>query len=177
MVQRVRLLYGIVMLCALVCGTIASCGRSGKQSGTATIQEANRALKIRELPTLPPSVTSVQFWKGGAFAKYMNVKFTASPQEATDYFKRAGAEDYFEFQEQNGKYPIVATHALSDSPVTTQKPNLFELELKTGLRSEPWFKSVYDTRHGWYWSKLDVTGYQLYYDVDTQQFYIYWWYS
>ena len=167
-----------MMLCVLLCGTLASCGRSGKQSGAATIQQANTALKNRELPMLPLSVTSVQCWKGGVFAKYMNIKFRASPEEAIDYFRRAGAECYFEFQEEDGRYSVTATHPLTDSPVSAEKPSLFELEHKTGIADEPWFRSVYDIRHGWYSTSLrNPAGYQLYYDVDTQQFYIYWWYS
>jgi len=155
-----------------------SCGRSGKQPGAATIEEANAALTIRELPTLPPTVDSVQFWKGGVFAKYLNAKFTAAPEEALDYFRRAKAEGYFEFREDAGKYSVTATHVFTDAPMTAEKPRLFELEHNAGIRAEPWFRSVYDIRHGWYWTVPRVLGgYQLFYDVDTRQFYIYWWYS
>ncbi len=176
--QRARLCCGVVILCALVCGMTASCNRSGKQPGAAAIEEANAALKMRELPTLPPTVTSVQFWKGGVFAKYLNAKFPASPEEAIDYFRRAGAEGYFEFREEAGKYSVTATHPLTDSSMTAKKPSLFELEHDAGIRAEPWFRSVYDIRHGWCWTvPRELAGYQLYYDIDTRQFYIYWWYS
>jgi hypothetical protein len=178
MMQQAKPSCGVVMVCALLCGMIASCGRSDKQSGAATIEEANAVLEICELPTLPPSVTSVQCWKGGVFAKFLNVKFMAAPEEAIDYSRRAGAEGYFEFREDAGKYSVIAPHTLTDSPVTAENPGLFELQHKTGMASEPWFNSVYEIRHGWYWTSLrDIAGYQLYYDVDTQQLYIYWWYS
>lgn len=176
--QQAKPFYGLVILSALLCGMIASCGRSDKQSGAATIEEVNATLKMCELPTLPPSVASVQCWKGGVFAKFLNVKFMAAPEEAIDYFRRAGAEGYFEFREDAGEYSVAATHTLTDSPVTAEKPDFFELQHKTVMAAEPWFKSVYEIRHGWYWTSIrDIAGYQLYYDVDTQQLYIHWWYS
>lgn len=177
MMQQAKPSCGVVIVCALLCGMIGSCGRSDKQSGAATIEEANAALKICELPTLPPSVTSVQCWTGGVFAKFLNVKFTAAPEEAIDYFRRAGAEGYFEFREDAGKYLVTGTHSLTGSPVTAEKPDFLKLQ-HTAMASEPWFNSVYEIRHGWYWiSRRGLAGYQLYYDVDTQQFHIYWWYS
>ena len=47
----------------------------------------------------------------------------------------------------------------------------------TGLFSQPWFKSVYEIRHGWYYhyySQEGPTGYDLCYDLDSQQFHVYW---
>ena len=112
------------------------------------------------------------------FAKYMNVKFTASPDQALDFLRRAGAGYYSEFQVEGKTYRIVANHALTATPQSISTVSLSLLAQGTGMLSRPWFKSVYEIQHGWYYSVQNgVAGYDLYYDVDNQQLYVYWHYS
>jgi hypothetical protein len=143
------------------------------------IQRTNTALLLRKLPKLPDGATNVRCWTGGMFAKYMNVKFTASPDQALDYLRRASATHYLEFQIEGKEYRILATHLLATAPADPDRPELSCLTRKTGILSQPWFKSVYDIRHGWYyhyWRDAPAR-YTMYYDVDSQQFYVYWTYS
>ncbi len=82
----------MMVACSLLCGLLPSCDRSDEPvSDAAAIQRANTALSLRKLPKLPDGVTNVRCWTGGTFAKYMNVKFTASPDQALDYLRKAGA--------------------------------------------------------------------------------------
>jgi hypothetical protein len=141
-------------------------------------QRANAALSSTRLPVLPDGVTEVHFWAGGVFAKYMNVKFTASRDQALSYFKNAGAEYYCEFRLADGEYTIVQTHSLTDpGSSSVVEPSLLYMEIGIGYE-QPWFKSVHEIRHGWYYDSLQgVAGFQLYYDLDTQLFYVAWHYS
>jgi len=143
------------------------------------IQRANTALSLRRLPKLPDGATNVRCWTGGTFAKYLNVKFTASPDQALDYLRRADATHYLEFQIEGKDYRILATHSLTGAPADTDKPELWCLTNRTGILSQAWFKSVYDIRHGWYcrYGRGAPARCTLYYDVGAQQFYVYWTYS
>ena len=118
---------------------------------------------------------------GGAFAKYMNVKFTASPDQALDYLRRAGVPCYFEFQGEETGCRVVATHALLGAPEPSPETHCekgFFLLTEKGILAEPWFGTVYDIRHGWYYYWADwPTRYHVYYDLDSRQFYVYWMYS
>jgi hypothetical protein len=141
-------------------------------------QRANAALSSVQLPVLPNGVTNVKCWTGGSFAKFMNVKFTSSPAQALDYLKRVGAKYYFEFDSSEGIHRVSATHFLDAATTQVDKPNLIELNHRTGIASKSWFKSVYKIRCGWYYdSQRGAAGFQLYYDLDTRHFYIYWYCS
>lgn len=143
------------------------------------IQRANTALSLRKLPKLPDGAANVRCWTGGTFAKYMNVKFTASPDQALDYLRRANATHYLEFQIEGKDCRILATHSLTSASGDADRPELWCLTNKTGILSQLWFKSVYDIHHGWYYHYFRdaPTRYTIYYDLDRQQFYVYWTYS
>jgi hypothetical protein len=167
--------WGTIAVCSLLSGLLPSCNRSADQvSDAAMIQRTNAALSSRKLPVLPVDVTDVRCWTGGTFAKYMNVKFTASPDQALDYLRRASATHYLEFEIEGKNYRILATHLLTAAAPDSEKPELYCLTNKTGILSQPWFKSVYDIRHGWYYHyyRDAPARYNMYYDVDNQQFYV-----
>jgi hypothetical protein len=111
----------------------------------------------------------------------MNVKFTASPDQALDFLRRANAAYYLEFQIEGKQYRILATHALTAAPGDTDRPDLYMLTEKVGILSRPWFRSVYDIRHGWYYHHYYFrdapVSHYMFYDLDSQQFYVYWSYS
>jgi hypothetical protein len=172
--------WGMVGVWSLLCGLLGSCGRSTSPvPDTTVIQRTNAALSSRKLPVLPADATGVRCWIGGTFAKYVNVKFTASPDQALDYLRRAGAAYYYEFRIEEQEYRILATHVLTCAPGNSDRPLLYSLAHRAGIRAEPWFESVYDIRHGWYYHYFGdaPARYFLYYDVDSQQFYVYWSYS
>jgi hypothetical protein len=168
----------LVLLCGFLCGAPVACDRSSPQSRDAKmIQRANAALSSIKLPVLPDGVTEVHFWAGGVFAKYMNVKFKTSRDQALDYFKDVGAKCYFEFDSASGEYQFTATHFLTDSKdYSVVRPSLSDLREGIG-HEQPWFKSVFQIRHGWYYDSPGVAGFQLYYDLDEQEFYLSWHYS
>ncbi len=177
----------MAVLGTLVCAVLTSCGRStGQKPDTKLVQRANTTLSKVELPVLPEGITDLHYWAGGIFAKFINIKFTASRDQALDYFKRAGAPCYFEFEVREDKRPgdkyrFSATHSLTQDPVQTKPPVSFELNYGNGLALKRWFDSVYQIRHGWYYGprkKEDGNwGSELYYDLDTQVLYLYWHYS
>jgi hypothetical protein len=165
---------GVIALCA----ALPSCDRKTSETpGASTIQRANAVLSARKLPTLPEGVTIPQCWTGGVFAKYMNVKCTASPDQALDFLRRAGAGCYVEFRVEGKNSRIVANHVLAGTPESITTVNLSLLAQGIGMRTQPWFKSVYGIRHGWYYEDEGVTGYDVFYDLDNQQLYIFWHYS
>jgi len=168
----------MIVACSLLCGLLPSCDHSTDQvSDAKMIQRANVVLSSRRLPKLPDGATNVRCWTGGLFAKYMNVKFTASPDQALDFLRRAAAGCYLEFRVEGKNYRIVANHALATTPQSINTVSLSLLAKGTGMLSQPWFKSVYEIRHGWYYdyySQDGPTGYDVYYDLDSQQFYVYW---
>jgi len=177
--KRLRPPCNVVVPCALLCAVLTSCDRSAKEPpSTEVVQHTNAALSAAQLPLLPEGVADVHCWTGGVFAKYMNVKFTASPDQVLDYFRRSGAPYYFEFQADEQRHYVITTHFLAAFSDYIVKPSLYELTYKTGIGSQPWFRSVYDIGHGWHykWHK-GAAGCQLYYDLDTQQFYLYWYFS
>lgn len=177
--QRLEFSWGAVVVCALACGLLSSCdARSRGES--KSIRETNLALSMRKLPELPDGVTDARCWRGGTFAKYMSIKFTASADQALEYLRKTGAGYYIEFEIEGESPRILATHSLTGStPVDTGRPHLYPLVGRTGFHSKPWFKSIYDIRHGWYYH--DFRGapvyYYMFYDVDSRQFYVYWSYS
>ncbi len=169
-----------IVVCGLLSGLLPSCDRSTNAVPVATtVERANAALSSRRLPVLPVGLTDVCCWTGGTFAKHMNVKFAASPEQALDYLRRASATYYYEFQITGKEYHVVATHLLAADPASTDRPHLYFLTNRTGLLSQPWFKSVYDIHHGWYYHYFrDAPArYIMFYDLDSQQFYVYWSYS
>lgn len=174
-----RFSWGVIVLCGLLGIVLPSCDRSPAQVPDADmIQRTNVALSSRHLPKLPDGVTMARCWTGGMFAKYMNVKFTASPDQALDFLRRAGAGCYSEFQVEGKNCRIVANHALAATPQGVDTVGLSLLAKGTGMLSRPWFKSVYEIRHGWHYGLQDgIAGYDVYYDVDNQQLYVYWHYS
>ena len=180
--ERLKFPWGMIIVCGLLCGLLASCERSDDAVPDAVaIPRANTALSVRKLPKLPDGVTNVRCWTGGMFAKYMNVKFTASPDQALDFLRRAEATYYVEFQIEGKKSQVLATHSLSGTLGDTGKPELYMLAEKVGILSRPWFRNVYDIHHGWYYRYHEYQdapmGYYLFYDLDSQQFYVYWTYS
>jgi len=175
----------VMVLGGLACFVLTSCDRpAGQKPDAKALQRANATLLSVELPVLPEGITDLRYWAGGIFAKYMNVKFTTSPEQALDYFQRAGAACYFEFQAREGqhrkRYYVSATHFLGDSGDRGHPPDFIDLNGRGGLAVRRWFESVYDIRHGWYYGTTrgsDVWGCEFYYDLDTQVFYLYWHYS
>jgi hypothetical protein len=170
----------MVIVCCLLCGLSLSCDHSSHQVSSAErIRCANDALSSHKLAVLPHGITDADCWTGGTFAKYMNVKFSASADQALDYLRREGAACYLEFVIEGNQYRILATHSLTGASELIADPELFCIAKDIGIRSEPWFKSVYDIRHGWYYHNFRNAPerYTIYYDVDTQQMYIYWTYS
>ncbi len=128
---------------------------------------------------LANSVADVRYRVGGSFAKYLNVKFTASADQALNYLRRADAKCYIEFVIVGDQYRILATHSLTGTPEFISNPELFCIAKDIGIRSEPWFKSVYDIHHGWYYHNFEKAParYMIFYDIDSQQLYVYWTYS
>jgi hypothetical protein len=172
--RRARLSLRMIVVCSLLCGQLASCKRSTDVVPNATlIQRTNAALSSRKLPALPAGITDVRCWTGGMFAKYMNVRFSASPEQAV-----AGC--YLEFRIEGKECRVVANHPLVGTPEDIRRVSLSLLAKGTGMLSQPWFRSVYETRHGWYYdyfSQDGPTGYDIFYDLDNQQLYLYWSYS
>jgi hypothetical protein len=164
--------------CSLLCILLPSCNRRTEQvSNAVMIQRANTALSLRKLPKLPDGAADVRCWTGGTFAKYMNVKFAASPDQALDYLRRAGAGCYLEFEVEAKGYRIIANHSLTSTSERVKTLDLSLLAKGCGMLSQPWFRSVYEIRHGWYYNSFSQdgpTGYDLYYDLDSGQFYVYW---
>ena len=177
MIQLRSLLLAVMVVCSIA---LSSCDRSGDQKSAAeSLQHANQVLKGIKLPVLPEGVTDARCWTGGIFAKYVNVKFAASPDQALEYVRSSGAGFYYEFRINGTGYHIVASHSLGGTPGTGDETDLHMLVGKSGIIAEPWFKTVYDIRHGWayYYSADWPARYHMFYDVDSQQFYIYWCYS
>jgi hypothetical protein len=139
---------------------------------------ANQILSRIELPSLPDGVTEARSWAGGTFAKFVNVKFTASREQALAYLTAGEAAYYLELSTTDGKLAVAATHLLGTPRGTPDSVVPTSLELGTGIAAEPWFESVYQIRNGWFYEfREGITAYQFYYDLDTGQFYIYWSYS
>jgi hypothetical protein len=170
--------WGMVVVCGLACSLLSSCADpTSRRAEAHRLRQASAALVSRGLPALPVDVTDVRCWTHGLFAKYLNVKCTASPNQALDYLRRAGANYYLEFQREGQEYRILATHLLTAAPGATEKPDLSCLTDRTGFLAQSWFESVYDIRHGWYHhsSPPDTSlQYYLFYDLDSLQFYVYW---
>lgn len=178
--EQLRSAIVTMIVCCSLCGMLLSCNRSNPQVPPAeTIRRANNALSSRGLPVLPNSATDVHYRIGGSFSKYMNVKFTASADQALDYLHRIGASCYIEFVIEGDQYRILATHPLASASASISNPRLYCIAEHIGIRCEPWFRSVYDIRHGWYYHYVPRVAekYTIYYDVDNQQLYIYWTYS
>ncbi|MGE5296724.1 MAG: hypothetical protein ACM3VT_18040, partial [Solirubrobacterales bacterium] len=101
--------------------------------------------------------------------------------QAVDFFRGAGAACYLEFRIDGTQARVLATHPLTDASERIDDTELRCLVMKTGMFSKPWFKSVYDIRHGWHYYRFSQEeapiSLSLFYDVDTRQFYIYWSYS
>lgn len=171
--------WGIVIVCGLACCLLSSCGDSFSQKADASrMRRANAALSARRLPVLPADVTDVRCWTHGISDKYLNVRCTASPNQALDYFRRAGATSYAEFRIEGPECRILATHLLMAAPGVTDKPDLSCLTDRTGFVAQDWFESVYDIRHGWCYQRRYPPNasarYTLLYDLDSLQFYVYW---
>jgi len=182
--NELRIPEAVLVLCGLLCVALTSCDRStGQKPDAKVLQRANATLSGVELPVLPEEITDLRYWAGGVFAKFINIKFTTSREQALDYFQRAGATCYLEFAEREDQhrdiYRVLATHFLGESHEGAELPDSTELNMidRAGRR---WFESVYEIRHGWYYySERDgrLWECELYYDLDTQVFYLYWHYS
>lgn len=180
--EKVSCLRRVVILCALMGAMVASCKRSAPALTAAEeVQRANGMLTAIKLPVLPDGVTDVRSWAGGVFAKFMNVKFSASPDQALDYLKRIGVKQYHEFDlSPYGAYRVLTTHFLAEAEDRLDQPVPVYLSSLTrrDIYAQPWFESVYDIRHGWYYgSEAGVEVLEIYYDLDSGQFYINWSYS
>jgi hypothetical protein len=175
---RLRLSWDLVAVCGLICALLSSCDPdAGKE--LKTTQGMNLALSSRKLPDLPAGITDARCWAGGMFAKCMNVRFTASADQALDYLRRTGAACYLEFEIDGTQPRVLATHSLTDGFEDLSGPELKFLAEKIGIRSQPWFRSIYDIRHGWHYHNYrdEPARYAIYYDLDTHHLYIYWTYS
>jgi len=180
--EHLKFSWGVIIACSLLCGLLASCDRSDTPVPDAVaIQRANTVLSVCKLPKLPEGATGVRCWTGGVFAKYVNIRFTASPDQASDFLRRANAACYVEFQVEGGNSRVLATHSLAGALGDNDDPDLYMLTHKAGILSRPWFRSVYDIRHGWYYHHFYHDGapvsYYFFYDLDSQQFHVYWTYS
>lgn len=143
-----------------------------------SVPRANEFLKALKLAPLPEGVTGARCKWSGIFAKYANVKFAASQEQALAYLKAIAVPHYSEFSAIPAGYQITATHVLTKAPEEDIYDVPAQLKLGRGMLAPPWFESVYDIRHGWFYSFEDFpVCYQLYYDLDAGQFYIYWTYS
>lgn len=170
--RRLRRWGAVVLVCGLVCTLLATWDWSKK-----SVWGANRFLSRIEFPPLPEGVTEVRCKWSGIFAKFANVKFTASQEQALAFLKASEAPYYCEFKATNEGYQVSATHSLTTSPGRTFPNAPITLRLRSMVRPR-WFQSVYGIRHGWFYSFEDFpVQYQLYYDLDAGQFYIYWTYS
>ena len=163
----------VVLVCGLICLALASYDWSKK-----SVPRANRFLASIELAPLPEGVTGAHCKWSGLFAKYVNVKFAASPEQALAYLKVGDVPHYFEFSVVDGKHQVVATHVLTTPPENDVRSVPIPLKLGKGMFAPRWFRSVYDIRHGWFYVFDDFpVVYRFYYDLDAGQFYIYWTYS
>lgn len=163
----------VVLVCGLICLALASHDWSKK-----SVPAANRFLASIKLAPLPEGVTEAHCKWSGIFAKYVNVKFAASPEQALAYFKTGDVPHYFEFSVMDGRHQVTAAHVLATPPANDAGDVPIPLQLGTGMYAQPWFRSIYAIQHGWFYSFDDFpVRYQFYYDLDAGQFYIYWTYS
>ncbi len=156
---------------ALICLALVSYDWSKK-----SVPRANRFLASIKLAPLPEGVTEVHCKWSGIFAKFANVKFAASQDQALAYLKAGDVPHYFEFSVMDGKHQVTATHVLTTAPDYDVRD--VPAQLRTGMLAPAWFKSVFEIRHGWFYAVNEFpVCYQMYYDLDAGQFYIYWTYS
>ena len=148
-----------------------------------SVPDANAFLAVLEFPPLPDGVTEVRCGNAGLFAKFVNVKFAAMREQALAYLKASAVPHYYEFSVTDGKVHVSASYVLSSSedgpaPNLAVEGELAHVGLGAGMLKKEWFESVSEIRHGWYYRFEDhPVRYQLYYDLDAGQFYIYWTYS
>jgi hypothetical protein len=167
-----------VLVCGLVCTLLVTRDWSKK-----SVAEANEFLAVIEFPPLPAGVTEVHCGSAGLFAKFVNVKFAANQEQALAYLKASEVPHYYEFSVVGGEPRVSASHVLASSE--DGPAHYFAIEqglaldgLGTHMISKKWFESISEIRHGWYYRFEDhPVRYQLYYDLDAGQFYIYWTYS
>ncbi len=158
------------LACGFVCVLLSSCDRA-----KTSVTQANKTLSGIKLSALPEGVTDIHCGSDGLFAKFVNVKFAASREQALAYLTANAVPYYSEFSATDEGYQVSATHAL-----TTPSENLVvsvpaELELGIGMGQQKWFKGVYTIRHGWFYClEKNPVLCQFYYDSDEGQFYIYW---
>lgn len=171
--NRLRRWSKIVVVCALVCTILGSCDDSKEN-----VPKANKLLSAIKFPTLPNGVTTAHSWSGGTFAKYVNIKFTATPQQAKTYLKDCGLTYYYEIDLTGNKATLAGTHSLVS---TNEISSEFAVEWASNFNSmvtEPWFEDVCQIQHAWFGLVQETPlNYRLWYDLDKEQFYIYWTYS
>jgi hypothetical protein len=173
--KRLKFLRWRTVVGAVVGGLLLLYGFSVSPVGRAC--RANLALSSRKLPALPFGATGVHCWAGGIFAKYMNIKCAASADQVLDYLRRADASYYFEFQADEMTYHVVATHWLPGTRGTYNEMGLV-VWARGPYCGKSWFHTVRNIRHGWQYHSMDgPTVYDIYYDLESQQFYLYWRYS
>lgn len=164
---------GILMLCGLVCMVLASC--KGSKTG---VPETNKLLAGIKLPALPGGVTEARCWSGGGFAKFVNVKFAATPEQGRDYLKACGLPYYYEIDVVGGQANLATTHSLASSNEMPTENVAAEAVSFDGMVTQEWFEAVRQIEHAWF-SVVQKAPlhYRLWYDLDAGQFYIYWTYS
>jgi len=166
----------VVGVLALTCCAIGLFHFLGPALQSFRNERINSALTGRKLPTLPRGARNAKCWTGGVFAKYMNVKFAVSRENALDYFRRAGAKYYFKFQLVEDHYEVVGVQFLGDFQGDVRKPSYHELN-RAGAQKR-WFRSVYRIQDGWFYGRYEAeAGFRFFYDLDTEMFYISWHYS
>jgi hypothetical protein len=169
--KRWKLWGAVVLAGGLICLALALHDWSKK-----SVSAANRFLTSLELAPLPEGVTEAHCKWSGLFAKYAHVKFAASQEQALAYLKAGDVPHYFEFSDVPGGYQVTAAHVLTTAP--DYDVHDVPVQLRTGMLAPAWFKSVFEIRHGWFYAVDDFpVCYQMYYDLDAGQFYIYWTYS
>lgn len=171
--------WGIVVLaCGLILTLLVT-----RDWSKRSVPVANEFLAGIEFPALPAGVTEVRCRAGGIFAKFVNVKFAATREQALAYLKASAIPHYYEFKVVDRKPHVSASHVLSPSedgpaPCLAIQEWLSFKWPRTYMHSKKWFRSIGEIRHGWYYRFEDhPVRYQLYYDLDAGQFYIYWTYS
>jgi hypothetical protein len=166
----------VASISVIACCAVGLCCFLFRTPLNVQVERANLRLTERKLPTLPRGAQNIKCWTGGVFAKYMNVKFAVSRENALDYFRRAGAECYFRFQLVEDHYEVVGVQFLGDFQGDIRKPSHHELN-RPGAQKR-WSRSVYQIQDGWFYGRYEgEAGFRLFYDLDKEVFYIFWYYS
>jgi len=164
---------GVLVLCGLVCTVLGSCDGS-----KTSVPETNTLLVGIKLPALPSGVTEARCWRGGGFAKFVNVKFTATREQARAYLKACGLPYYYEVNFVGGQATLAATHRLAPGNEMPAENVAADAVSFDGMVTQEWFESVRQIEHAWF-SVVQKAPlhYRVWYDLGAGQLYIYWTYS